>query len=145
MNVVPAHPEIEIEDVPADSLASMREDGGAVANERASVVAEGGQAVATAFDDAVLAGAVVCPSDLTTDRDRYVRRVECEVDNGDGGWVRGPGLNRDRAGHHRAVDTTDIIVGSGDCKDRRDIGAANVERCALEHRRPAEAVHLMEE
>src|SRR5437870_2398770 len=130
MEVVPVHAEVQIEHVPANSLARMRYDGRGVADKRAAVVAKGGQTVAATFDDAVLARAVVDPGDLPTDPNRYIRRAEREIDDGDRGSARASGLNRDRASHRRTVDPADVIVSSADCEDRRDIGAASVERRA---------------
>src|SRR5216684_4828062 len=110
MKVVPIHPEVEVEHVPSDSLTGMRDDGGGVADERSSIEAEGRQVVAAGFDDAVLAGSIICPGDLPADPEGDIGWAEREVDNRYAISARAAGLHGQRAGHDSAVDAADVIV-----------------------------------
>jgi hypothetical protein len=47
MEVVPVHPEVEIEDVPADSLPRVRHNGGRVTDKRTAVEAVGRKVIGT--------------------------------------------------------------------------------------------------
>src|SRR4051794_12138413 len=110
MKVMPIHPEIEIEHVPPDSLSRVRDHRRGVTHEGAAVETERRQVVATTFDDAVLAGAVVRPRDLSTGANGHVRRVEGEVDDRDGCGARAADLYSHRAAHRCAVDAADVLV-----------------------------------
>src|SRR5713226_8095039 len=144
MEVVPVHPEVEIKDVPADSLPRVRHNGGRVTDKRTAVEAVGRKVIATSFKDAVLARTIVYPRDLPADTNGRVRRIEGKVHDVDWRYACWAArLHGYRPAHHSPVDTADIVVGCGNCKHRRVVRGARVERRALEHRRPAEAAHLM--
>ena len=86
MEIVPVHSEIEIEHVPADSLPGVRSDRRCVTSEGTPIETERGEIVATHLYDAVLAGPIIRPGDLTANPDGHVWRVEGKVDGHD---VRG--------------------------------------------------------
>src|SRR5262249_32479460 len=145
MEVVPVHPKVEIEYIPADSLPRVRHNGGRVTDKRTAVEAVGRKVIATTFKNAVLAGTVVYPHDLPTDTNRHARRIEGkvhDVDWRDACWATR--LHGYRPAHHRPVDTAYVVVSCGDRKHGRVVRHTRVERRALEHRSSAEAAHLME-
>src|SRR6266536_1232801 len=127
MEVVPGHPEVEIEHVPADPLPGVREDRRGVANERATVETEGRQVVTATLDNAVLAGATVRPGNLPVDPDGHIRRVERDIDDRDGGCARPARLQGARAGEGSASDMIGVALGDGLYKLRGLIHAAVLE------------------
>src|SRR3954451_14552006 len=114
MEVLPIDPKVEIEQVPPDSLAGMRDDRRSVANERSSVEADGRQVIAAEFNDAVPAGRIVFPGDLAADSDGDIRRAEGEVDSRDIRCARAALLHCHRPGHGGTVDSAHVMVGRGD-------------------------------
>src|SRR6266404_4550257 len=144
MKVVPAHAEVQIEHIPADPLPGVCNDRRSVADEGASVETERGKVGAAGLDDAVLAGAVIGPNDLSANSHSHVRRVEGEVDDRDIDSARAAGLHRHGAGHHGAVDTADVIVGRSDAECWRGVWCrARIEGRALKNRRSPETAHLV--
>src|SRR5262245_36545428 len=104
MEVVPGHPEVEIEDIPADSLPRVRHNRGRVTNKRTAVETVGRKIVATTLKDAVLAGTVVYPSDLPADPNGHVRGVEGKVHDVDWRYACWAArLHGYRPAHHRPV------------------------------------------
>ena len=82
---------------------------------------------------------------LPTDPDCHVCRVKREVDDSYGCCARAAGLHGDGACHRRTVDAANVIVGRGQRERRRYVGAADIERRALEDRGSASPAHLVEE
>ena len=79
--VVPDLTEVEVEHIPPDPLAGVREDGRGVADERAAVEAVGGDPGADVRGDGVGSQRVdIGPVDLSARSDRCARRVEPHVE-----------------------------------------------------------------
>src|SRR5262245_55329806 len=151
MKIVPAHPEIEIEDVPTNFLAGFGEDGWRVADEGPTVHAVRGHAVATQLDDAVEARPVVHPRNGAPYPDDDRSRNELKIDDADAGTRRPASLHGDLPCHARAVNAADVVVVRRETERGRLKAAAwhttggGSQRRALENRRPAGTAHLMQE
>src|SRR5215470_10513421 len=119
MEIVPVHAEIEIEDIPANALASVGKNGRRVADERPFVKAIRGHIVTTAFYDVVLAWATVDPCNLTIyahgDRGRrkeeIANRYRCRT------WATS--LNNHFAAHQWSMNAAHVVVICSEREHRR--------------------------